>query len=203
MPVPDPAAPTPADVDVRPATVFEDVATLVGPRRPDATVCFCLSYRIGSTESRRLRGPARGERVRELCAEDPPPGVVAYLDGEPVAWAAIHRRADTSFATNRRIPHVDDVDAWSLWCLRVRPGYRRTGLTAPLIEGAVRFARDRGAPAVEAYPLDNQGERIDTTMAYVGTRTMFEQAGFTVAAATSSTLDGFPRVLMRQALDGS
>ncbi|WP_402469381.1 GNAT family N-acetyltransferase [Isoptericola aurantiacus] len=186
-----------ADVEVRPARVFEDVRTLVGPKRPDATVCFCLSYRIGSKENQALRGPDRGERVRELCAQEPPPGVIAYEGTEPVAWAAIHPRADTSFATHRRIPHVDDVDVWSLWCVRVRPGHRRKGLTRPLIAGAVAFARTQGAPAVEAYPVDNGGERVDLTMAYTGTRSMFEEAGFTVAAPTSSTLNGFPRVLMR------
>ncbi|WP_278236384.1 GNAT family N-acetyltransferase [Isoptericola sp. AK164] len=192
-----PGGPPPAPVAVHAASDLDDVTALVGPRRPDATVCFCLGYRIGSAENRRLRGPARRERVRELCAEDPPPGVIASLGGEPVAWAAIHPRADTAFARSRSIPHVDDLDVWSLWCLRVRPGYRGTGLTAPLIAGAVRFALDRGAPAVEAYPLDNRGETVDTTMAYVGTRAMFERAGFQVAAATSSRLDGFPRVLMR------
>lgn len=187
-------------VEVRPATVFDDVATLVGPKRPDANVCFCLSYRISSKENQALRGPARGERVRELCAADPPPGVIAYDDGEPVAWAAIHPRAGTSFARNRRIPRLDDLDVWSLWCVRVRPGHRRRGLTGPLIDGAVAYARKRGAPMVEAYPVDNRGERVDLTMAYVGTRSMFETAGFQWAADTTSVLNGFPRVLMRRDL---
>ena len=34
-------------------------------------------------------------------------------------------------------------------------------------------------------------------MAYVGTRRLFEAAGFTKAADTDSVLNGFPRVLMR------
>jgi hypothetical protein len=34
-------------------------------------------------------------------------------------------------------------------------------------------------------------------MAYVGTRHMFEDAGFTLASPTTSVLNGFPRVLMR------
>jgi hypothetical protein len=50
---------------------------------------------------------------------------------------------------------------------------------------------------VEGYPVDNQGKKVDLTMAYVGTRTLFERAGFTKAADTDSVLDGFPRVLMR------
>jgi hypothetical protein len=37
-------------------------------------------------------------------------------------------------------------------------------------------------------------------MAYVGTRHLFEGAGFEKAADTGSVLDGFPRVLMRKSL---
>ena len=185
---------------VRPASVFADVATLVGPKRPDANVCWCISYRVSSKENLSLLGPARGARVRELCAEDPPPGVIAYDGDEPVGWAAVHRRADTSFARNRRIPHVDDLDVWSIWCLRVRPGYRGKGISRPLLDGAVAFARDHGAPAVEGYPVDNHGAKVDLTMAYVGTRALFERAGFSWAADTTSVLNGFPRVLMRRDL---
>ena len=188
-------------IEVRPATTFEDVRTMVGPKRPDASVCWCLSYRLTSSkENRELVGPARGERVLELVQQDPPPGVLAYDGDEVVGWAAVHPRADTSFAKNRKIPHVDDLDVWSVWCLRVRPGHRGEGISHHLLAGAVEFARTNGAPAIEGYPLDNEGAKIDLTMAYVGTKRLFEQAGFTRAADTTSVLNGFPRILMRLAL---
>lgn len=190
-------------IEVRPATVFDDVATLVGPKNPSSNVCFCLSYRIGSKENVALKGSARADRVRELCRQDPPPGVVAYLDDEPVGWAAVHPRRETSFARNRLIPHIDDLDVWSLWCFRVRPGYRKQGISHALIDGAVAYARERGASAIEGYPVDNGGEKVNPTMAYVGTRGLFESAGFVKAADTGSVLDGFPRVLMRLDLGAS
>jgi GNAT superfamily N-acetyltransferase len=183
---------------VRPATVFEDVATVLGPKRPDANVCWCLSYRLlSSTENQALVGPARGERVRALVDEEPPPGVIAYRDDEPVGWAAVHPRADTSFQRNRKIPHVDDLPVWSVWCIRVRPGHRGQGISHELLAGAVELARANGAPVIEGYPVDNSGRKVDLTMAYVGTRALFESAGFTKAADTTSVLNGFPRVLMR------
>jgi len=191
----------PMSIEVRPATRFDDVATLVGPKNPASNVCFCLSYRIGSKENVALRGEARANRVRELCDHDPPPGVIAYLGDEPVGWAALHPRRETSFARNRLIPHVDELDVWSLWCFRVRPGHRRQGIMHTLIEGAVGYARERGAPAVEGYPVDNRGAKVNQTMMYVGTRALFESAGFEKAADTGSVLDGFPRVLMRLALN--
>ncbi|RKO23680.1 GNAT family N-acetyltransferase [Pseudarthrobacter phenanthrenivorans] len=186
-------------IEVRPATEFEDVRTVLGPKRPDATVCWCLSYRIPSRQNVALRGTERGDLVRQLVAEVPPPGVLAYDDGEAVGWAAVHPRAGTSFAGNRKIPHIDDLDVWSVWCIRVRPGHRGKGISHHLLNGAVELARSYGAPAIEGYPVDNGGSKVDLTMAYVGTRKLFEDAGFVKAADTTSVLNGFPRVLMRLA----
>ena len=187
-------------IEVRPASDFGDVATMLGPRRPDANVCWCLSYRIPGKENLALTGPARGERVRQLVDEDPPPGVLAYDGDDVVGWAAVHPRSDTSFARNRKIPHVDDLDVWSLWCVRVRPGHRGQGISHDLVAGAVDLAKAHGAPAVEAYPVDNGGARVDLTMAYVGTLRLFERAGFVKVADTTSVINGFPRVLVRRDL---
>jgi GNAT superfamily N-acetyltransferase len=185
-------------IDVRPATAFADVKTMVGPKRPDANVCWCLSYRLTSSkENQGLVGPDRGKRVQQLVRQRPPPGVLAYDGDEVVGWAAVHPRADTSFTRNRKIPHVDDLDVWSVWCIRVRPGHRREGISHHLLAGAVDFARSNDAPAIEGYPVDNKGAKVDLTMAYVGTMSLFEQGGFAKVADTDSVLNGFPRVLMR------
>lgn len=183
-------------IEVRPANVFDDVRTMVGPKRPDANVCWCLSYRIPSRENVSLRGEARGARVASLM-KDGPIGVLAYDGDEVVGWAAVAPRAVTTFARNRKIPHIDDLDVWSVWCIRVRPGHRGKGISHPLLAGAVEFARSQGAPAIEGYPVDNGGMKVDLTMAYVGTRALFEKAGFHKAADTTSVLSGFPRVVMR------
>ena len=183
-------------IQVRPATAFDEVKAVLGPRRADANVCWCLSYRVASKENVALRGPARGARVAELL-EQGPIGVLAYDGAAVVGWAAVAPRLETAFARSRTIPRIDDLGVWSVWCIRVRPGHRGRGISHALLAGAVKFARAQGAPAIEGYPVDNRGERVDLTMAYVGTRALFEQAGFRKAADTASVLDGFPRVLMR------
>jgi len=187
-------------IEVRPATVFDDVRAILGPKKPEASVCWCLSYRVPGGVNSSLRGPERGEFVRRLCEADPPPGVLAYDGDEPVGWAAVAPRAETQFARSRKIPHIDDLDVWSAWCFRVRPGHRRQGILDRLLEGAVDFARERGAPAIEGYPVDNAGQRVDQTMAFVGFRSQFERAGFLKAADTDSVSGGFPRVVMRRDL---
>lgn len=184
---------------VRPATRtrFDDVAAMLGPRNPDSSVCWCLSHRLDWKTNRALVGPARGEYVRKLCGRKVAPGVLAYDDAEVAGWAAVAPRAELPFARSTKIPHVDDLPVWSVWCIRVRPGYRRRGISHALLGGAVAYARSEGAPAIEGYPVDNEGKRVDLTMAYVGTRKLFEDTGFAKAADTRSVSGGFPRVVMR------
>ena len=184
---------------VRPATKarFDDVATMLGPKNPDSSVCWCLSHRLDSKTNRALAGPARGEYVKELTGRKVAPGVLAYCDGEVAGWAAVAPRSELPFARSAKIPHVDQLPAWSVWCIRVRPGYRGRGISHALLDGAVAYARSQGAPAAEGYPVDNRGQKVDLTMAYVGTRKLFEDSGFTKAADTRSVAGGFPRVVMR------
>jgi len=184
---------------VRPATLarFGDVATMLGPKNPDSSVCWCLSHRLDSKTNRALVGRARGEYVKMLCGRKVAPGVLAYADAEVAGWAAVAPRSELPFARSAKIPQVDGLPVWSVWCIRVRPGYRGRGISHVLLEGAVAYARSRGAPAIEGYPVDNQGRKVDSTMAYVGTRKLFEDAGFTKAAGTTSVSGGFPRVVMR------
>ena len=189
-------------VEIEPATRtrFDDVAVMLGPRNPTSSVCWCLSHRLDSRTNRELVGPARREYVRELTGRPIAPGVLAYDGGEVVGWAAVAPRAELPFERSRKIPHVDDLPVWSLWCIRVRPGHRGRGIAHALVRGAVDYAASMGAPAVEGYPADNGGRRVDPTMAFVGTRSLFEQAGFTKAADTDAVAGGFPRVLMRRVL---
>ena len=171
---------------------------MLGPKNPDSSVCWCLSHRLDSKTNRELKGPARGAYVKQLCNRKVAPGVLAYQKREVVGWAAVAPRSELPFARSTKIPHVDELPVWSVWCVRVRPGYRGQGIAHPLLEGAVAYALARGAPAIEGYPVDNNGKKVDLTMAYVGTRSLFERAGFTKAAETDAISGGFPRVLMRR-----
>jgi len=189
-------------IEIREATNFEDLATMLGPKRPEASVCWCLTYRIAAKENAALVGPARGDKVRALMDEGPL-GVLAYDGDEVVRWAAVAPRSVTTFSRSRTIPKVDDLDVWAVWCIRVRPGHRGKGISHALLAGAVAYARSRGAPAIEGYPVENRGEKVEQTMAYVGTRALFEKAGFHEASETKSVICGFPRVLMRLDLRGS
>jgi GNAT superfamily N-acetyltransferase len=187
-------------ITIRPATLgrFGDVAAMLGPKNPESSVCWCLSHRLDAKTNRSLVGPARGEYVRMLCGRKVAPGVLAYEGEEVVGWAGVAPRAELPVNRSTKIPRVDDLPVWSVFCIRVRPGHRGKGISHALLDGAVAYARSHHAPAVEGYPVDNRGEKVDLTMAFVGTRKLFEDAGFTKAADTTSVSAGFPRVIMRR-----
>lgn len=178
---------------------FEDFAEVINPRR-NPKHCWCAAPRLRAKDVAELGGGDREAAMRALCAREHPPGVVGYLDGEPAAWCHISPRAEIPrLAESQLIPAIDDLPVWSILCVVVRTGYRGKGATTPLLEGAVEYAARSGAPAVEAYPVDPQG-RMHATMAFVGTRSMFERVGFEMVGETAATSGGLPRVIMRRHL---
>lgn len=178
---------------------FEDFADVVNRNRRKRH-CWCASHRLSEAEIRELGGGDREQAMRQLTTREHPPGVVTYLDGTPVGWCNIGPRSEiTRLARSRVVRPIDEVPVWAIICIVVRAGHRRQGVTEPLIAGAVDYAASHGAPAVESYPVDPEG-RMDLTMAFVGTRRMFDKAGFTVRGTTDATASGMPRLVMRRDL---
>jgi GNAT superfamily N-acetyltransferase len=124
--------------------------------------------------------------------------LLAYADDEPAGWVgfAVRERAGR-LVRSRTIPKLDDVPVWAIYCFTVRVGYRRKGLARALLDGLIDYAREQGAPALEAYPVETGGDRIHGTAAYVGTVSMFEAAGFRRVLETDARSDHRPRWLMR------
>jgi GNAT superfamily N-acetyltransferase len=176
----------------------DDFAAVVNPNRR-ASHCWCLSHRLTAGEIAELGQGSREAAFRALCGRANPPGVIGYDDGEPVGWCSIGPRSEnTRLRRSQLILPVDDLPVWSIICVVIRGGHRKRGYTTQLIDGAVEYAAARGAPAVESYPVDPGSARIDLTMAFVGTRAMFEKAGFEVVGSTAAVASKLPRLVMRR-----
>ena len=112
-------------------------------------------------------------------------GLVAYVDGEPAGWVAVEPRTEYPKLRTSRVPwsgrdeDKDDDGVWAVTCFVVRKSYRGRGLTYPLARATIAFARQRGARALEAYPMiTHPGKEITWGETHVGTRQVFEHAGF-------------------------
>ena len=84
---------------------------------------------------------------------------------------------------NNRVPWEgrdeakDDDSVWAVTCLFTRAGYRKRGVSYALARAAADFARERGARAVEGYPMTTKNAILEEL--HVGTEGAFAAAGFT------------------------
>jgi GNAT superfamily N-acetyltransferase len=152
-----------------------------------------MSYRNSSLDM-----PGRIAHMRNLCASEPGPGVLARVDGEAAAWCSVAPKSTyRALVNSRTIPHVEDDGVWSVICFVVKPGFRRRGLMHDLLNGAVAHARAAGAPALEGYPVDTEDGRVDQSSGYVGSVKLFEEHGFRRLAPTTGRRGGRPRWVVR------
>lgn len=169
------------------------------------SACWCQYWRLSASAYGRVSkdqhprfSSERRNAMREQLARTIPPGVIAFHEEKLVGWCGFGPRAEMErLVRSRTIPAVDDLPVWSIVCFLVRTGYRRRGVGRALLRGAIECARSHGAPALEAYPVDPGGKRINTAFAYVGTLAMFEREGFRRVVETSARSAGLPRWLMR------
>ncbi len=174
---------------------FDDVVTVLGG---DRAACLCQYWRMSSGEYSRSTQELRLEALHAQLGETPPGGMLAYVEGEPAGWLGFAPRERVGrLGRSRTIPKVDELPVWSIFCFTVRVGYRRRGVARALLEGLIEYAREHGAPALEAYPVETEGARIQGTAAYVGVASMFEAAGFRRVVETAARSDHRPRSLMR------
>ena len=171
-----------------------------------AAYCQCQRYKLRPREAF-AKFPV-SERARRLRAQthcgnpesETTSGLVAYLDGEPVGWCAVEPRpAFTGLVRNNRVPwegraeDKTDDSVWAVTCVFTRAGFRGRGIAYALARAAADFARERGARALEAYPMITQpGQKIAWDEIHVGTPGIFEAAGLTEVARP-----GVRRVVMR------
>jgi GNAT superfamily N-acetyltransferase len=184
---------------------WEDLQAVLG-RRGDPSGCQCQRYKMRPGEawaSFPVEERAHRLRAQTRCGQpesDTTSGLVAYLDGEPVGWCAVEARtAYPRLLRKCRVPwegrseDKTDDSVWAVTCFVTRAGFRRRGVSRALARAAVDFARERGARALEGYPmLTERGKEITWGELHVGSRSIFADAGF--AEVSRPTLR---RVVMR------
>ena len=161
--------------------------------------CWCMWFINSPQEVRDGWNNGGNRRAFEALTEraDPPLGLMAYDDGVPAGWIATgprsrYPRAISGRATimKGRDPDEDD-DVWLLPCFYVRPGHRRKGITAALLDAAAGAAEAHGATAVEGFPIASSYEKGQDD--FVGKQRRFEECGFECVAQPSPR-----RVVMRR-----
>jgi GNAT superfamily N-acetyltransferase len=171
---------------------WEDLEAVFGTRGP-ASRCLCQRYKLHPRESfGSFPAEERAQRLREQTDCGHPratgtSGLVAYLDAEPVGWCAVEPRPHyEGLVRVFRVPWEGrdedraDETVWAVTCLLTRVGFRRRAVSRALAAAAVDFARERGARALEAYPVTTT--EVITEELHPGTVGVFADAGLAVVS---------------------
>jgi GNAT superfamily N-acetyltransferase len=144
--------------------------------------CWCMYYRRSGERKSLPPGITRAARnrtdLKRLVDAGRPPGLIGYRGKTPVGWISLGPREDyKKLERSIVMKPVDDKPVWSVICFVVPAEYRGQGVAHALLQGAIRYAKRRGATCLEAYPVDKPERSPDDGM-WFGTKSMYDRAGF-------------------------
>lgn len=168
---------------IRPLTgeTWDALTGLFGPGGA-SNGCWCQYWRLGPRYRDRARDLNREDLEFEARRASRAPGLLALDGAAAVGWCRVGPRAALPWLDRARgLGAVDGVAVWSVPCFFVAREHRGRGVAGELIEAAVAFARDAGAVALEAYPIDTTVPS-HTRNTFSGVAESFFAHGFTEAA---------------------
>lgn len=149
--------------------------------------CWCTYFRMPPAARRESNRERNKDHIRARIESGPPPGLLAFEEGQAVGWMQIGPRSDVPEFNNARrasapLETTDAADprVWVISCFFIRTKARGRGLTHQLVGAGIDFARRSGARALEACPMDQSNDTRSGSL-YVGSTRVFERAGFSRA----------------------
>ncbi|AUX75931.1 GCN5-related N-acetyltransferase protein [Sinorhizobium fredii] len=136
--------------------------------------------------------------IRERIEAGPPPGILGYCEGRPVAWIQVGPRQDVPQFNSPRTcsrpleeREAEDASVWAVSCFFLASPLRGKGLSHHMLSAAIDHARASGAHYLDACPIGHT-KRPKSVGLYIGSTAIFDAAGFETVACRK---DGRP--LMR------
>lgn len=160
--------------------------------------CWCMWWRVTRSEFEKQQGEGNKAALKAIVKLGEVPGLLAYVDGEPIAWCSVAPRdAFPVLNRSRTLKPVDDQPVWSVVCFFVAKPFRRRGVMVRLLKAAVEYARSHGAQIVEGYPVEPKKASFPDVFAHTGLAAAFRETGFVEVLRRSET-----RPIMRYTFAG-
>ena len=171
---------------------LENLLDRPGPHRG----CWCLWWRVTHKAFGEMGEGGHKRRMRRIVRAGATPGLLGYLDGEPVAWVSLGPRTDfAALGASRLFRRVDGKPVWSVVCFVVRRDQRRQGWMRRLLRAAADYAAQHGATLLEGYPVECGDRRLTGDSGYTGIASTFRAEGFREVARPKAD-----RPIMRRSL---
>ena len=139
--------------------------------------CWCTYFHTFSSEKTYTAEGNRSLKQR-LVNEDRAHAALAFDGDEAVAWCQYGAPEELPNIYHRKEyeAELDQLPDYRITCMFVDKTYRRKGVTAVALRGALDLIEQAGGGVVEGYPHDTDGKKV--SVLYNGTRSLFERAGF-------------------------
>ena len=148
--------------------------------------CWCMWWRVTRAQFQAQSGAGNKRAMKGIVESGEEPGILAYAGGEPVGWCAIApREMYGALNRSRTLKPVDDKPVWSITCFFIAKPFRGQGAMASLLKAALKYAEKRGANIIEGYPVESNKRLPLSWEAYLGTLSIFREAGFVEVARRS------------------
>lgn len=166
---------------------WDDFTELFGERGACGG-CWCMTWRLKSSEFEKNKGSGNKQLMRKLVKSGNIPGILAYENDEPVGWCAVAPREEyIRLEKSRVLKRIDEKPVWSVSCLFIKKTHRRKRLSEKLLKAAIDFCKSKGAKIVEAYPVIPYSGKMPDVFAWTGILSTYERAGFSEAARISQS----------------
>jgi len=140
--------------------------------------CWCTWFHTLHADKTFTADSNRALKQR-LVGEGRAHAALVFDGDEAVAWCQYGSPGELPNIYHRKEyeAQLDRVPDYRITCIFVDKKYRRRGLTAVALRGALDLVSRAGGGVVEGYPHDTDGKKV--SVLYNGTRDVFERAGFT------------------------
>jgi GNAT superfamily N-acetyltransferase len=142
--------------------------------------CWCTWFHTMSSEKAREAGANRALKERLVCEGRAHAALV--LDGDAaVGWCQYGTPAELPNIHHRKQYEstAEQQPDYRITCFFIDRRYRRQGVAALALRGALDLIADEGGGLVEGYPHDIGDKKVSSSFLYSVKRSTFERAGFT------------------------
>jgi len=148
-----------------------------------------MLWRLSRKQFESQKGDGNRKAMKALIEAGEIPGLLGYLDGQPVGWCALAPREHyPALNRSRVLKPVDDQPCWSVSCLFVHREYRQRGVSIQLLRAAINYVRGKEVEILEGYPVEPKSDKpIPPAFAWTGIPKAYEAAGFREVARGSPT----------------
>lgn len=141
--------------------------------------CWCMGFHSEGVGRGRTAEQNREDKLRRV-REGRTHAALVFDGDDCVGWCQFGPTGELPRIKHRRAydAALERLPDWRVTCFYVHKKFRRRGVAAAALAGALEEIARQGGGLVESYPEDSAGRQVSSAFLYNGAASMFEEHGF-------------------------